>query len=136
MRIKGYRGKSRKEMRELTKRANISNSRNSLYKNFRRDFFLEIINQTGTVDGKEMTVAEMIMEKIKRLLIPSNNAWETREDLKVIIKILKLLTPEYPKVLSVIKTKIHVGKKKEEDNVIIDISKMPGYDSIAKNCKK
>jgi hypothetical protein len=90
------------------------------------------------VDGRGLTSRERIIIKMNKLTEVSGNKKENRADLKVLTNILKVLSPESPRSLSVIKSEYHDHYpesdklRKEGGNVIIDISKMPGYDDIVK----
>ena len=117
----------------------VSRLKSTEYNRFRRDLLLDIMAMS---DGKK-TVREMFMDKMLKIAQSKKDIFSEREDVKLMISLLKILTPESPKSVNVVRSEYHdhypgesEHKFDKKGNIVIDISKMPGYEDIEKGSNK
>jgi hypothetical protein len=105
---------------------------------YRKDLLFDIMKAQ---DEKGTTVRDLLIAKTIRVASRKKELFDERDDLKVLSNFLKILTPDAPKSVSVVKSEYHdhyAGEKEENGRTVIDISKMPGYSdmNVAKDDKE
>jgi hypothetical protein len=98
---------------------------------YRKDLLFDIMKAQ---DENGVSVRDLLIAKTIRVASYKKELFDERDDLKVLSNFLKILTPDAPKSVSVVKSEYHdhyAGEKEENGRTVIDISKMPGYSDMA-----
>jgi hypothetical protein len=118
---------------EMGKEGRESRVKQKLYLQYRREMLFDAMAKVDVATGK--TTRELIIDKMNRIAANNKGMFEDRDDLKVLSGFVKILSPEAPRSVSVVKSEFHehykdVKGETKEEGPIIDITKMPGFSDI------